>query len=223
VSCKEVSARKLRRNRKFDRLLFLPPDLYTRNRIISSIIVRLKKHFHLRRLRILDVGGRGGQIREFLCSSEELLILDLRPPVTQGENYFLGDIMRAPFQDGKFHIVVASDTLEHIEARSRERFLKELLRMASHCVILGAPFHSPEVVRAESLVNKFHLALRGEEHPWLREHIEKGLPDERRLVAYLKSRNMHFRRITTNRIENWLLMQSFSLWQRPIMKYRKDA
>jgi len=190
-------------------MIFLQSDLYTRNKIIGSAIGVLKEHLGLPSLKVLDVGGRGARMREFLSPSEEVLVLDLRPPESEHGNYIIGDIANAPFANGKFNVVIASDLLEHIKPTSRESVLAEMLRISSHYVILGAPFFSPEVARAESLVNSLHLSLRGCEHPWLKEHIENGLPNEEELLTYLRNNDIGFRKIATNNILNWLLTNFF--------------
>ena len=190
--------------------LLLPPDLYTRNEIIASIIDKLKKNVHKRSLSILDVGGRGGQLQEFLSSSS-LVVLDIRAPTPSEPPYVVGDITRAPFADNSFDIVVASDVLEHVEPKLRKRFLSEILRLSDGYVILGGPFQSPEVAFAERLVNDLHVSLRDEEHPWLMEHLEYGLPRENELASFLKQRRTSFRRMTTNNLINWTLFQSLLL------------
>jgi len=190
-------------------VIFLPSDLYTRNKMIGSAIGILKEHLGLPSLRVLDIGGRGGQMRGFLSPSEEVIVLDLRPPEFKQEHYIVGDITNAPFAKEKFDVVIASDLLEHVKPRSRESALEEMLRISSHYVILGGPFYSPEVARAESLVNELHLSLRGCEHPWLKEHIENGLPSEEELLTYLRNNNIGFQKISTNNILNWLLINFF--------------
>ena len=210
---REASERQPTVTAKKDPITSLPSDLYTRDKIIGRIVERLRRELRLTTLRIVDVGGQGARMRDFLSPSDEVLVTDLRGPVSDlgKEGCVVADITRAPFASGRFDVVIATDTLEHIESKNRRKALEEIFRICCGYVVIGGPFHSPEVLQAESIVNDFHVSLQGREHPWLIEHIRNGLPSEKALTAYLRSNKMAFARITTNNIMNWLMINLFYL------------
>ncbi|MBE3585677.1 MAG: glycosyltransferase family 2 protein [Thermoanaerobacter sp.] len=181
-------------------------DLYTRNHIISAMLdaVRDKKP-----LKILDVGGYAGQLKMFLQPGDELHILDLRENKVGEENYHQGDICAAPFSDGVFDVVVSSDVYEHIPPCARERAFLEMLRISKGTVILGCPFDTPFVAEVEQRANEFFKVLVGQEHPWLREHIENGLPDPGYFEKLLENCDCTYTFIAHNNLLNWLLLQGF--------------
>ncbi|MCZ7392290.1 MAG: glycosyltransferase, partial [Candidatus Methanoperedens sp.] len=186
--------------------LDLPFDLYTRNKIISDLINLLRKN---KRLKILDIGGRSGHLEDFLQEDDDLYVLDIRKSEFNEQNYFVGDIISAPFKDRTFDVVVSSDLFEHISPDNRESTLSEMLRISKNFVILGAPFHSEKAAEAEIKVNEFFHKLTGNDHPWLSEHIKNGLPSKKKLEDFLKTNGFEYLSIATNNISNWLLMQLF--------------
>ena len=58
--------------------LELPFDLYTRNFLISNLVEAIR---YKAKLKILDIGGRGGQLRNFF-EEDEYYILDFLPVTT---------------------------------------------------------------------------------------------------------------------------------------------
>ncbi|MFA4956992.1 MAG: glycosyltransferase [Candidatus Methanoperedens sp.] len=185
----------------------LPFDLYTRNKIISDLINLLRKK--KKGLKILDIGGRSGHLKEFLQVDDDLYILDILKSESNEINYFVGDIISAPFKDRTFDVVVSSDLFEHISPENRENTLSEMQRISKNYVILGAPFYSEKAAEAEIQINDFFHKLTGNDHPWLFEHIKNGLPSGKKLEEFLKTNGFEYLTTETNNISNWLLMQLF--------------
>ncbi len=185
----------------------LPFDLYTRNKIISDLINLLRKN--KKRLKILDIGGRSGHLKEFLQEDDDLYILDILKSESNEKNYFVGDIISAPFKDRSFDVVISSDLFEHISPGNRESTLSEMQRISKNYVILGAPFYSEKAAEAEIQINDFFRKLTGNDHPWLFEHIKNGLPSGKKLEDLLKTNGFEYLTTETNNISNWLLMQLF--------------
>ena len=187
--------------------LDLPFDLYTRNQIISDLINFLRENKNS--IKILDIGGRSGHIKEFLQQEDELYILDIRKSEQNEDNYFIGNILNAPFRDKIFDIVVSSDLYEHISGENRLNSLSEMIRIGKNFVILAAPFYSQENTETEIKANEFFNKLIGNDHPWLSEHIQNGLPSKKELEDFLKNKRFDYFTIETNNISIWLLMQLF--------------
>ncbi len=185
----------------------LPFDLYTRNRIISDLIYLLRKNKEC--LKILDIGGRSGHLKDFLQEDDDLYVLDIQKSEFNEKNYFVGDIISGPFKDRTFDVVVSSDLFEHISPENRETTLSEMLRISKNFVILGAPFYSEKATEAEIKINEFFRKLTGNNHQWLSEHIKNGLPSAKKLETFFKNNGFDYLTMETNNISNWLLMQLF--------------
>ncbi|RCV65570.1 Glycosyltransferase, partial [Methanophagales archaeon] len=188
-----------------DEKLDLPFDLYTRNLLITKLVnhVRAKE-----KVKILDVGGRGGLLKDFV-KEYEYYILDILDSEQKEENYIIGDIRAAPLKNSSFDVVISSDLYEHIPAEDRVKTVSEMLRLSKNFVVLGAPFYSKAVEDAETEANKFFLKNTGEPHPWLKEHIKNGLPLMDELETHLIENGYEYHRLETNNISNWLLLQLF--------------
>ena len=147
-------------------------DLYGRYAIIRDIVsLNVIKG---QKSSILDVGGRGNILRRFL-PDDNIVYLD--PYVDSiDDNFVKGDGCNMPFEDESFDWVVSADVFEHIPQSKREIFLMEQHRVARRGVIIVCPFYNPKTVIQENRINKIHNILFGESHPWLKEHIQNGLP-----------------------------------------------
>jgi arylsulfatase A-like enzyme/ubiquinone/menaquinone biosynthesis C-methylase UbiE len=183
----------------------LPFDLYTRNYLIYQLLEKVRNKMPLR---ILDVGGRNGQLGKFF-EKDKYYVLDLKSrELDDASIYIQGDSRSIPIKDNSQDIVISSDMYEHIPSEFRISAIKEMLRVSKNFVILAAPFSSSEVENAEELANQFYLKIAGEQHPMLKEHIENSLPSEETLEIFLKEHGYDFFKISTNNISNWHLIQS---------------
>ncbi|OGY23538.1 MAG: hypothetical protein A2Y57_01605 [Candidatus Woykebacteria bacterium RBG_13_40_7b] len=189
-------------------------DLYTRLYYVSSFLNN--RESKNKKLEILDVGGRDGKLAEFLERRKfNITVLDIREKVDE-KDYIVGNILNPPEELGeaRFDIVTGFELLEHIKQENREDALKQMFKLTKDIVILSAPFYSEETSQAEKFVNNLHKELNGEEHPWLKEHFESGLPDRRMLEEFFSEKGYDFFSVGSNNINSWLLMQLFGLSRR---------
>ncbi len=183
--------------------LLLNFDLYTRNHYISDFI----NSYDNKKLKILDVGGRNGHLKDFLKAGPHLTIIDIRESENEQTDFILSSIMDNKLETGSFDVVTSSDFYEHIEKNDRPVVLDEMLRIAKSFVIIAAPFYTPEVKDAEHLVNSYYKKIHKVDHPWLAEHFESELPDSSLLEESLKKKKLSFYSIGTNNLVIWQLMQ----------------
>jgi len=160
----------------------------------------------LKKVKILDVGGRNGRLGLFLDEGDEHTILDLRegdePNLIVGDGTDMG-----MFADGEFDVVVSGDVYEHIVPEKRARFVQEAFRVSKDLVILAAPFDRPGVHEAEVMVNDYFKKQLGKDHEWLLEHIENGLPDEAELQQVISAAGYQHQILPSNDLDNWVLLQ----------------
>ena len=192
-------------------ILELPSDLYSRNLIISEGIKKYKNEKGLKQIRILDIGGRKGMLDLFLDKEDELTLLDIR----EGEekNLRVGDATNMYFyEDNSFEVITSGDVFEHIPEGQREKFVKESLRVTNGLVILAAPFSVNQNEHLEEIANSYFKYLTGEDHEWLIEHINNGLPEVEDLETIISRLKVYFTVCESNNVDNWMLLQLLTFY-----------
>jgi SAM-dependent methyltransferase len=91
-----------------------------------------------------------------------------------------------PFRDRAFDMVVSLDTLEHVPAGERARFVADLARVCRRGVVLAAPC-GPLARAAERVLDGWYARLGISTPPWLAEHLRERLPDRAEIEAAVAS------------------------------------
>jgi glycosyltransferase involved in cell wall biosynthesis len=146
---------------------------------------------------ILEVGANTHRILGKLLPHDKITYLDREiPPEMQDANdVLIGDATNLDMEDGAFDIVIALDVFEHIEPEHRTAFLRHISRVARVATLLGAPFASAAVSKAENDACAFWDGLFAKPYRWLVEHAENGLPDlmrTKRRLDDLGMKSVHF-------------------------------
>jgi hypothetical protein len=177
-------------------------DQYSRYETFRRIIEDNRDKVENKKIRVLDVGGRGNLMIKFM-PADSVFYLD--PFIeSDDENFIVGDGCDLPLEDNSFDWLVSADVYEHIPQDKRLDFLKEQVRVAKYGVILSAPFKNDAVNEVEHKVNDlFKIASEGVDHPWLIEHFENGLPTEDFVESFIKDHNLEFQKIFNNNLEIW--------------------
>lgn len=192
-------------------LLKMPFDQYGRYKIIAELVDALRVSLGVDRLRILDVGGyqideRFGERLPLHLFLPDDTIEALDTVESDLPGYHRGDGTQMPFADRSYDLVVSADTLEHIPAELRERFVGELRRVAKHGVALVAPFFSPETELAEIVLQRYMQAELRYQHPFLQEHRDFGLPLVDRTEAWFHSLGCTTATFPSGYVHSWLEM-----------------
>jgi hypothetical protein len=199
-------------------LLTLPFDQYQRYQVVAEVADSVRLYLDQPQLRVLDVGGlhRTREGRPLLPVTH-ILPSDLTVATDLGDgvprNYVRASGASLPFRSEVFDLAVTCDTLEHIPAASRAAFVDELLRVATSCALLIAPFCSEPTQRAERIL-RAHLAARGCAHGPLEEHFEHGLPSAGTLRAQLTANGLSFIEFADGYLPHWLPMMAMQLTPR---------
>ena len=180
--------------------LELPFDQYQRYKMVEELVGLIRQG---RRLRILDVGGHPGLIRDFL-PEDDTFILDVLPP--EALNCAQGDGARLPFKNDSFDLVVSIDTLEHIPSDWRLGFLEEQLRASRDYVLLAAPFEDENISLAEQIVNEFFIKKIGHSNDSLEEHFANGLPRLSETLSFFDDSGVQHLEIPNGYLYSWLVM-----------------
>lgn len=189
----------------------LPPDLYSRNRVIACAVQKIVTK---PALRVLDVGGHNGNLASFFPPETEVRVLDKKPkPSDEIGEYIQADARKIPMSDRNFDVVIASDVLEHVEEGDRFQVIEELLRVSKNCVIFGMPCQNNLVEKAEEYIRNQYSKHSGSAHPFLKEHAEMGLPDEQKIEAFLLQKGLNFIKIREGNLMNWYIQQLYGNFQ----------
>jgi hypothetical protein len=151
-----------------DRVLSAP-DTWERHLIVADLVGDARS--------VLDVGGLPGQLDAFLPGAK-VLAANIDEPAD-----LLVDPHALPFRDATFDATTSLDVLEHVPAPDRPGFVAEMLRVSARRAVLCCPLGTPEHVAAEAETHAWYRELAGEDHPWLVEHAERGLPTLEELRA----------------------------------------
>ncbi|MEK7540565.1 MAG: glycosyltransferase, partial [Patescibacteria group bacterium] len=194
-------------------LLRLEFDLYSRHHIITQAVRALAGE---KSLQLLDAGGRSGLIQTFM-PEQDLTVVDIREPETDSDKklkkqnkYFLGSVLQMPLPDRSVDLALSLEMLEHMTAEERPRALAEMLRVSRMGIIFSFPQDSVENDQAERLINTYYKRVAGEEHPWLKEHIEnRPLPQPKKLEAAIRDLGLEFVRLSSSNTYLWTLMRYY--------------
>ncbi len=184
----------------------LSADLHSRNTLYGLLIEHFLKP--IRDPKVLDVGGAEGKLAWFVPHYTEVTIADKRAASeNQKTQYVQADATELPFADNTFDLVISSDLIEHIEEEKRPLAYLEMLRVTKRYAIIAAPFHTVYAEKAEELVNRQFKKYSGKDHPFLKDHIQNGLPNAEKLEAILGGQNHSFTKLGEGNIYNWALQQ----------------
>lgn len=177
----------------------MPCDLFGRYATLRDLV---EQHRTTRPLSILEVGGAGSPLRQFL-PEDTITALDRTATGERGD--IQGDARAVPFADASFDVVLSTDMLEHIPAADRPRVLDEQARVAREFAIIAAPFHTPATERGEQTLDGLYTALSGHPHHWLAEHRARGLPTEAWMEDLLSTRRLRWAKTPQGLLVLWPL------------------
>ena len=160
---------------------------------------------------LLDLGGYPGTFaQEFGDQFPNLKIITADRIKCEAENFVHLVSDERPFGNDEFDYVICSDVLEHVPIDKRDFFLQEISRITKDQCIICFPYQNPLSEQIEIQLAHAWKELRGTDHPWLKEHIEYGLPNLKSVVDQLAQ----YGAITlygSAEFEDWLKYQWYSL------------
>lgn len=197
-----------RRDKLPEELLVLPFDQFSRQLYTSEIIEIIRKIINKKHLSVLDIGGYKGKTQEFQ-SRDKVTIADLFD--VNEPHYVRVKPEALSFEDNQFDLSVSFDTFEHVPRSNRANFLKEALRVSSTFHLLAAPVDNElrDVNKAEIKANASYLGMKGEEHGWLKEHIDYLIPTKKEIEASFDELGLSYVSIQTNELSLWLQLHQF--------------
>lgn len=182
-------------------------DRYQRYKICSDFVKAVRDGGET--FSVLEVGSGVLQELALFLPEDKIIFFDksFPPQVTGRQEFVTGNATNLPFRAEAFDLVVSIDVYEHIPAPERSVYLHELLRCARRMVILAAPFADGLVITYEKLCHEYYKAIHGKEHPWLKEHLENGLPDLQQTVNFFSHLGCWVEVVPNGYLPHWLTMQ----------------
>lgn len=139
---------------------------------------------------VLEVGSGSGGITQFLDQRVTGLDVAFDRTAERGMHWLepvLGSATEMPLPDDSYDFVLSLEMLEHLSAADRERALAEMLRVLRPGGRLIATFPADAPAsRLDRWLNDAFRRQRGEDHPWVIEHIREGVPATRDVVALVE-------------------------------------
>jgi hypothetical protein len=167
-----------------DQQYSLPWDRFMRLRTTADHLRRLVGSE--RKVRILDVGGFDGAFAMFVPGHD----VDVIDPATTG-----GSGLKIPVPDRAYDVVVSIDAIEHLPLEQRGGLLAELARVTGSICLVNFP--NKATMPAQELVYK----LTG--NPFVREHVEFGLPEKQRVVEQMQGHGFECLAVPSTSLALW--------------------
>lgn len=193
-----------RRNIEADKYSDVDPTFISRYLLQASVLEAYQMHQGIKKLKVLDVGGSGSIITQFI--DVDLSIIDILPNKDKVANYIQCDALVMPFADKTFDAVISCDVLEHIPKDDRPAFLRESARVTKDLMIVAAPYNLEGVRDAETQANNFYKEMTGEDHRWLLEHLQDILPDIKEAHNVLRGANLQTGHFSHTSLDYWQLV-----------------
>lgn len=187
-------------------LLTLDFDQYQRYRLCAELIVQLAGETS-KPLSILEVGSNVlNLLPRFLPERLGQVIRCDTHAATQADSDYvqIDPDTNLPFDADSFDFVVSMDVLEHVEPKSRPRFLADVHRIARTAALVAFPRGDDDVRECESTMNEIYRTARGSDHPFLAEHGEFGLPDRATVESCIRDLDADFRVFHNSPLKAWL-------------------
>ncbi len=140
---------------------------------------------------LLEVGSGPRGITAFVEDSVVGVDVHFSEKLSTGMTAIKASSTALPLQDESFDRVVCSDMLEHLSANERELAISELLRVTRKTLFLTCPCGEGSR-RVDGWLAKLYQTLGIPMPDWLKEHLEKKVPDPEEIRDVLEEQKTTF-------------------------------
>jgi SAM-dependent methyltransferase len=125
--------------------------------------------------RILETGAGAVSIGGYLGCRSMAVDTTFDTECNKHTDRVQASVVRLPFPDKSWDIVVSIDMLEHIPPDCRTQALREMIRVTRRMLVLAVPV-GEAAFQQDIELHDYYIAKHGEPHRFTREHVEFGLP-----------------------------------------------
>ncbi len=148
-------------------------------------IINNIKNLGIKNPKILEVGSGSLGIGPYLGKPFTGVDVDFSGPQWSQMKQVKGRAENLPFPDDSFDIALSVDVIEHLLSKNREPAIAELFRVAQREVIIAIPIGQLSAQQDRKL-NKEYSQKFNCEFPFLKEHLEYGLPESAEVISLIK-------------------------------------
>ena len=189
-------------------LQVLDLDQFERYSVVTRWLERLLGEVRERPLRLLEVGPNVlNLLPRFLDDRQiEVVRCDIFLPREDDPGFVkIEPNEPLPFEDGEFDAVVALEVLEHVPSAERPLLLRECVRVARHAALLTCPQDAAGVRATEDLARGAYRRRHQNEHPFLSEHLDCGLPVPALVRSVLQPLSVAYQELEHSPLHRWLV------------------
>ncbi len=195
-------------------------DQYQRYKTVEVITDIIKEKINRQKLTILEIGANEECNLEKVLPNEEIQYSDiyLTEKMRADKRFIQVNGCNMPeIANGQYDLVIALDVLEHVPEEQRKAFMNEVSRVAKYVAIVCFPYKTAYNENAEERINSYYKMLYGEDHKWLIEHIQNGLPEIDEIISMLMEDGISFKEFYHGDIFLWeemmkALFTVYGLW-----------
>lgn len=142
--------------------------------------------------KILEVGSDGLGIAPYLKRKVTGADIRFRPPFHPLLRKMKASVVKLPFADSSFDLVISMDMLEHLSSQDRSIAINEMVRVADKWLLIGVPAGKKAQVQDIIFHNYFKEKI-GQEYDFFKEQITEGLPKRVEIYKMIKNsaKNYH--------------------------------
>lgn len=141
---------------------------------------------------LLEVGSGAIGITSFVDESVTGVDIVFDTGLNQQMKQVKASATDLPWKDGAFPRVVSSDMLEHLPQELRARAIVEMIRVTEDTLFLACPC-GDAARRVDRLISDLYKLIRVPEPVWLKEHLERRIPDFNEIRAAIEETGKPFR------------------------------
>lgn len=138
-------------------------------------IAKKIRNLNISNPKVLEIGSGSLGIAPYLGRPVTGIDLNFSGPQTDLLTKIYGDVLKLPFKDQSFDVVLMVDVLEHIPVSKRINVIKETFRVAKHLFILAVPCGNL-AQEEDQFLAQYYKKIHNKQFPYYREHLDFGLP-----------------------------------------------
>lgn len=130
--------------------------------------------------KILEVGSGGLGIAPYLGRKVVGVDLKFDKPYHPLLKKIKASALNLPFADSSFDVVISADMLEHLEEKSREKVIDEMIRVGKKKIMIAVPCGKESLLQ-DKFLDHYYQSHFGKRFHFLEEQIKCGLPEKKEI------------------------------------------